>query len=469
MLTRDQDRRKNDGIDIAPEAIRRALDERVLVTLPVVGVGLAVLYLVLGIGHLLVLPPDIKRIMAPIAFGSVFALLVLAWWIRPRLDSLDPRWAHPLAFFIAMIVWLNSWVHLFLLIDQPRLTTNLAILIIGVGVFYLSWRWFWGMVAFVWVSWLFLALSAGMQPPWDHFLFMMIEATFVGAIIQWIRLRQSYSLEYMHLRDQERKQQLRAALAAAEVANRAKSTFLANMSHELRTPLTAILGYAEMLLEEPHIAQDNMVAPALRRIRRAANDLLQMVSDVLLLTNVGADADDFSLSTFDICAVVREEVARQAARAQRRGNEVHVACQEPIMMHSDREKVQVIVRQVVSNAIKFTKGGRVDIVLDLLPNGDVPSIRIRVRDTGVGILPEQMERILQPFAQAQEVWTREEGGLGVGLTLVKTFCDMLGATFSIESEPGNGTTVTVVFPQAGPPHIRGQNEQGTTLREEIYA
>ena len=470
MLTRDQDRRKyDDDIHIAPATIRRALDERVLLTLPVVGVGLALLYLILGIGHVFILPPDVKRIMAPIAFGSVLLLLGMAWWVRARLPALDPRWAHPLAFGVAMLVWLNSWVHLYLLNDQPQLTTNLAILIIGVGVFYLSWRWFWATVAFVWISWLALALPAGMQPPWDHFFFMMIEATFVGAIIQWIRLRQSYSLEYMHLRDQERKAQLRAALAAAEVANQAKSAFLANMSHELRTPLTAILGYAEMLLEEPHIQQDGIIAPALRRIRRAAHELLQMVSDVLLLANTGADADALSLSRFDLCALVAGEVERQMPRAQRRANDVQMQCDTPIEILSDHEKMSVIVRQLVSNAIKFTRNGRITISIEQTEVEGEPSVLFRVRDTGIGIAPEHMERILQPFMQAQDVWRREEGGMGIGLTIVKTFCDMLGATFSIESAPGEGTIVTVLFPQHGPPHVRANTQQMQAREETAHA
>ncbi len=244
--------------------------------------------------------------------------------------------------------------------------------------------------------------------------------------------------------------ELHRAKEAAEAASRAKSTFLANMSHELRTPLNAIIGYSEMLLEDAGDADDGM-APDLRRILAAGKNLLGLINDVLDLSKIEAGKMDVFPENFGIPELIAGVVDTIRPLAETNGNTLEVSCPGDLgSMRSDLSKVRQALLNLLSNASKFTSAGTIELEAARRPagpDGDGPTeVVFRVRDTGIGMSPEQIDRLFQPFSQADASTTRRYGGTGLGLTITRRFCQMMGGDIEVESEPGRGTTFTIRLP-----------------------
>lgn len=235
-----------------------------------------------------------------------------------------------------------------------------------------------------------------------------------------------------------------AALQAAEEANVAKSQFLANMSHELRTPLSAIIGYAEMLIEEADDGADaSDLANDIRKIESNARHLLGLINDVLDLSKVESGKMDLYAETFDVTDVVRDVAVTAQALADRKGNQLEVAIDGDVgTMHSDVTKLRQILLNLLSNATKFTQSGT--ITLHVARAQD--QLAFAVVDTGIGMTTEQLERLFQRFSQADASTTRQFGGTGLGLSLTKAFSEMLGGTVAVESVFGEGSTFTLSVP-----------------------
>ena len=239
---------------------------------------------------------------------------------------------------------------------------------------------------------------------------------------------------------------LHRAKEAAEAANRAKSTFLANMSHELRTPLNAIIGYSEMLLED---AGDDAMAPDLNKILAAGKNLLGLINDVLDLSKIEAGKMDLYLETFRIPDLVAGVVDTIRPLAEANRNAVEVSCPGDVgSMRADLTKVRQVLLNLLSNACKFTAGGAIALEASRRPAGGDGrgAVILRVRDTGIGMSPEQVGRLFQPFSQADASTTRKYGGTGLGLTITRRFCQMMGGDVEVESEAGVGTTFTIRLP-----------------------
>ncbi|WAJ27811.1 hybrid sensor histidine kinase/response regulator [Antarcticirhabdus aurantiaca] len=239
-----------------------------------------------------------------------------------------------------------------------------------------------------------------------------------------------------------------AALQAAEEANIAKSQFLANMSHELRTPLSAIIGYAEMLIEE---AEEGAAASDLgadiRKIESNARHLLGLINDVLDLSKVESGKMDVYAETFDVAEVVADVAATARRLAEKKNNRLTAdVAGDAGAMHTDVTRLRQILLNLLSNAAKFTQDGT--ITLAVRREGE--SLVFVVTDTGIGMTPEQLERLFQRFSQADASTTRKFGGTGLGLSLAKVFSAMLGGTIAVESRPGVGSTFTLTLPAALP-------------------
>jgi len=245
----------------------------------------------------------------------------------------------------------------------------------------------------------------------------------------------------------ERKQtarELAAAKEAAEAASRAKSDFLANMSHELRTPLNAIIGYAELLGEEAGERGDGRQAADLARIRSAANHLLALINDVLDISKIEAGRMELHLERFDPGRLVDEVLATvQPLATQKRNRLVVERAGDLGTMYADETKVRQVLFNLLSNACKFTEGGVVTLRVGREP-GD--AMCFAVSDTGIGLSPQQLGRLFQPFTQADASTTRRFGGTGLGLAISRHFCRMMGGEIAVRSAEGRGSTFVVTLP-----------------------
>jgi PAS domain S-box-containing protein len=258
---------------------------------------------------------------------------------------------------------------------------------------------------------------------------------------------------------------MQSALEAAESANRAKSTFLANMSHELRTPLNAIIGYSEMLQEEAEDSGDETFVPDLEKIRGAGKHLLSMIDDILDISKIEAGRMDLYLENFDIHALIESAVETAKPLVEKNGNTVEVYCPENLdTMHADMTKVRQVLLNLLSNAAKFTKNGKIAIGVERITNEQLRMknqeesaqilisnsefLSFRVTDTGIGMTKDQLQRVFQPFTQADASTTKQYGGTGLGLAISQRFCQMMGGSIEASSTLGTGTTFTVLLPSA---------------------
>jgi signal transduction histidine kinase/CheY-like chemotaxis protein len=242
----------------------------------------------------------------------------------------------------------------------------------------------------------------------------------------------------------------------AVAANEAKSTFLANMSHELRTPLNAVIGYSEMLQEEAEGLGQAEFIPDLKKINAAGRHLLDLINSVLDLSKIEAGKMELYLETFEVRSLIADVSAVIAPLVARKGNRLEVSCSEKAgLMQADLTKVRQSLFNLLSNAAKFTECGVISLAARREEAAGAEWVRFRVSDTGIGMTAEQVARLFQPFTQADASTTRQYGGTGLGLTITKKFCEMMGGGVRVESEPGRGTTFTVELPaqvgEAKPP------------------
>ena len=244
---------------------------------------------------------------------------------------------------------------------------------------------------------------------------------------------------------EEKNSELLDSQKAAEAANEAKSTFLANMSHELRTPLNAIIGYSEMLIEDAEDENEDFI-PDLDKINSSGKHLLGLINDILDLSKVESGKMELYIEEFDLKKVIEEIEATIKPLVEKNSNSVAVEYNTEIStMNADITKIRQILLNLLSNASKFTKEGLITIKIEDSKNIE-NAIDFVVVDTGIGMTQAQVDKVFQPFTQADEKTTRKFGGTGLGLTITKMFSEMMGGAIGLESEEGKGTTFTVTIP-----------------------
>jgi two-component system cell cycle sensor histidine kinase PleC len=232
------------------------------------------------------------------------------------------------------------------------------------------------------------------------------------------------------------------AMRQAQAADRAKAQFLATMSHELRTPLNAIIGFSEIIQAAPGAPGD--VPAYAKYIHESGSQFLGMLNGVLDLARI--EAGKLALDEQD---VMLEELLDTVIRPWRRtADEKSVTIMLGMLvervLHLDLGKMTQVFGNLLSNAVKFTpQGGSIDIDSDLTKDGGMV---IWIRDTGQGIAPEDLERVLQPFGQLEDHLTRQNSGMGLGLPIASALVRMHGGELRLESKLGAGTTVEILLP-----------------------
>jgi signal transduction histidine kinase len=225
-------------------------------------------------------------------------------------------------------------------------------------------------------------------------------------------------------------------------ANRAKADFLAVMSHELRTPLNAILGYTDLFLAGVPEPLPARATPNMERVHGAARHLRSLIEEVLSFARLEAGHEQAGREATDLVEVVRAAVSFCEPLARERGLDFRADLPDALVAHTDARKARQIVVNLAANAVKFTERGEVSVSA-AAENGDAV---VRVRDTGPGIAPEHLERIFEPFWQADQRLARAHGGSGLGLSVARRLARLLGGELEVESRPGEGTEFVLRLP-----------------------
>ncbi|WP_455207788.1 GAF domain-containing sensor histidine kinase [Kaarinaea lacus] len=244
-------------------------------------------------------------------------------------------------------------------------------------------------------------------------------------------------------------QQIAVAKETAEAASKTKSSFLANMSHELRTPLNAILGYNELLRDEVIDDGNTQYLDDISKVDVAGKHLLSLINDVLDLSKIEAGKMEVYLEHFALKPLVEEIHGTLLPLMEKNKNLFHLEYDDSInIVKTDLTKMRQILFNLLSNAGKFTEDGTIKLIVSADQKDKDNMIRFVIKDTGIGMNREQLNRLFVSFSQADSSTQRKYGGTGLGLSITYRLCQLMGGSISVDSVPGVGSTFTVLLPAA---------------------
>ena len=254
--------------------------------------------------------------------------------------------------------------------------------------------------------------------------------------------------------------QLVATKEAAEGATRAKSAFLANMSHEIRTPMHGILGLIQLLLDSPLAVRQRAWGES---IATSGRSLLKAINDLLDLSKIEAGRIELDNEDFDLGEVLRDTQSLMLPAATQKGLELLLSlpCEGSIRVRGDAMRLQQVMTNLVGNAVKFTQSGRVEV---LLRRREFDSYAISIADTGIGIDAAALQRVFEPFTQADTSTSRRFGGTGLGLAIARRLVGLMGGELTVRSEVGVGTTFAFTC-RFDPPTRDARSLQSGALHE----
>ncbi|HOS41116.1 MAG TPA: ATP-binding protein, partial [Spirochaetota bacterium] len=250
---------------------------------------------------------------------------------------------------------------------------------------------------------------------------------------------------------------LAEAKERAEEADRIKSAFLATMSHELRTPLNSIIGFTGIILQGLAGPLNEEQSKQMGMVRSSARHLLSLINDVLDISKIEAGQLTLNAEPYDVRAVVEKAVAAMRPLAEKKGLALSLFVDPAVgEAHGDQRRVEQVLLNLISNAVKYSERGAVTVSVSeqhgYVPHGEgatrsTEALRLSVADTGIGIRPDDMATLFQPFRQIDSGLTRKTDGTGLGLAICRRLAGLMGGEIVAESEFGRGSVFTFIVPR----------------------
>lgn len=428
--------------------VRQALDGLYLTQLPTIVLVMSCYYIFTGISHLVVLPEEIRYVLASISF-SASAIGIATWWLL-RLKKIPARWSHVAFLPSALSVVVLVFVHVEMTRDPLQLT-NFMLILLAFGFITLRPSVYIGLVALS--SVIFVSCLIGIGGALTvHIGFLGVASVVLSALCFVQRYKTLSNVERLLISNRSKSQALAikareaqallcdAEKAAAEArrANEAKGVFLANTSHELRTPLTGVLGMMR-LLGDTRLTKEQR--EFLKAAQFSANTLLTLINDILDLARMEEGKLVLTEQAFRADEVAHQIVELLGPTAEEKGLDLtfHNADGPFPLTVGDSVRVGQVLFNLVGNAIKFTDTGKVDVSLSLgQVEGGRQGMSFEVLDTGVGFSNEELERLFARFEQADGSAVKKQGGAGLGLAICRELARLMGGRLYAEAVTGKG-------------------------------